>query len=699
MKKFLLVLFSIIIPVMSFSQNVIIARNCDPNYNYSPDRFAEIYNAGNAAVNLTGWTLENIQGESVKFSWLLSGTINPGETKICGNANTTGQTITPDFTATWIGTSWNGTGGDGTVLKNTSGTVVDSAVQHDATGTFSNKEMKRKLTVTSPTATYDASQWVFSTVNDANDVFPGSHGTVFRTTTSGTLWGTANNWDDEVPTATVDAYIPVTVAAKADGPIASPNVCNNLTIASGGSLSIPVNKALTVNGTLSIDASATPGTLTVSSTSSGNGSLIVDGTVTGNATVQRYIAAYTAGTGAGNGWHEIGCPVQSMNITSSSSFYPGTNDDLYKWDETATDGKNWRNYKASSFNFSAGEGYLVAHNGDITYSYTGTLNTSSVTINSLTTGGTGNGWHLLGNPFPSAIKWKDGNWTLTNVGGVAEIWDEASASYVPVNANDIIPSTNGFFVQVSGGTGSVTIPAAARVHDATNNFKKTTATPTETLVFKITDDANSYSDESILGFKPNATKDWDIAFDAHKLMSMVKTAPQIWTLSKNQKFLVNYLPEPTASEDIPLQFKPGVSTVYHLTFNGVDSFNGTSFVLEDLKTGQKIDLSQQNSYDFSATTDESENRFVLHINGVTGVPSVNKTDGIQVYSFSKTIYLHGQKSLNGKISVFNTLGQKVYEGTLNGTIRQHILLNQRAGIYFVRLEESNRVVTRKVFIQ
>jgi len=124
-------------------------------------------------------------------------------------------------------------------------------------------------------------------------------------------------------------------------------------------------------------------------------------------------------------------------------------------------------------------------------------------------------------------------------------------------------------------------------------------------------------------------------------------------------------------------------------------------VLEDLQTGQKIDLSQQSSYDFSATTNDEESRFVLHINGVTAVPSLRKTDGIQIFAYGETVYLRasGQKSLNGKVSVFNMLGRQVYTGSLNGMKSQKISLNRKTGIYFVRVENGNKLVTRKVFIK
>jgi len=542
--------------------------------------------------------------------------------------------------------------------------------------------MKRKLTVTSPTATYDVNQWVFSTVNDANDVIPGFHGTVWRKTTSHTIWETSSNWDDETPTATVDAYIPGGVSPHIDNTVTFAE-CKSLTIASGGTLTVPAGNALTVNGDLSIDASATPGTLVVASDATGNGSLIVNGTVTGSATVQRYIAAYTPGQD--DGWHEIGSPVNNMTI-SGSDFAPGANDDLYAWDEATN---TWLNNKVSGnsiTNLTNGNGYLISYQNTATKSFNGTLNNSDVSFSNLSYNTTrGNGWHLLGNPFSSAITWGVANWVLTGVSVVAKVWNETAANYSDISSGGIIPSTNGFFIQVISGTNSFTIPATDRTHNITDNYKNASETSQkETLKFKVNNDANNYYDVNTLGFKTNATEGWDIAFDSHKLFSFIKTAPQLWTVSKDQQFSTNYLPEVTAAYDVPLDFRAGVNTVYHLNVTGVNSFENTSLVLEDLQTGQKIDLNQQSSYDFSATTDDEERRFVLHINGVTAVPSLRKIDGIQVFAYGKTIYLRasGQKSLNGKVSVFNVLGRQVYIGSLNGMKSQKISLNRKTGIYF-----------------
>ncbi len=512
--------------------------------------------------------------------------------------------------------------------------------------------------------------WIKWNAISSNEHLPLAHEWAGKT---GTGWATADNWDGEIPTSSDDVIVP---SGLSDYPVISVTTnadCHNLVIATGAQL-------------------------TIASDSTGNGSFIVSGTTSGNVTVQRYIKKFTSNdvNSPGNGWHEIGCPVTSMPIdkTDWDPTYTGTKNDLYYWSETEN---KWKNYRNTAFDFTDDKGYLVANDEDLTHVFTGTLKNDNLPFTDLSK--SKNGWHLLGNPYPSALTWGDGNWQLDHVMGNAKIWDENRGNYTDVSSGGIIPSTNGFFVQVTSGTNSLTIPAADRVHKTQNNYKNTLSTQKETLRFKVTNDANHYYDECTLGFKADATEGCDNAFDSHKLFSIVSTAPSLWTVSNGEDFSTNYLPETATAYDVPLHFRAGVNSVYHLTIKGADSFDNTGLVLEDLQTGKKIDLNHTDSYDFSDTKDDDVNRFVLHINGVTAVPTVNEAGGIQVFAYGSTLYLHGQDRLNGKVSVFNTLGQKVYEGLLNGAARQQIRIRQKAGIYFVRLEENGHLFTNKVFIQ
>lgn len=670
----------------SFAQ-ILIARNCDPENNFEPDRFAEIYNAGATPVDLTNWTLENIQNGDFKFEWILSGDILAGETKVCGRSDNTDQTITPDFTADWIGNSWYGKGGCGTVLKN-NGIVIDSAVQHDLTETFENRQMKRKLTVTSPSITYDVDEWVFTNVENAMDMIPGFHGTVWRG--SAILWKTTSNWDNEAPTSTTNAIIPGGFAKypEVDNSNPSPGICNNLIINSGAVLTIRVDKALTVNGTITNYAGNTG--IVIESSEGGNGSLISSSTA--DATVQRQIGAYT---GAGDGWHTISSPVASMTV-AGSDFLPGDNDDLYKWDEV---NYIWNNYKANIFDFTAGEGYLVAYESNTINSFVGTLNSEDKTFTDLSkTADKGEGWHLLGNPFPSAIKWKDGNWNMSNIGGIAKIYDEEAGNYNDINVNGTIPSTNAFFVQVSDATNAITIPAASKVHSATDNYKNSNVNGLEeTLKLTINNDENTFYDVTRVAFNADAENSFDWDFDSHKMYGQA-VAPQMWTVSEGEEYSLNTLPYVADNVVLPLNFKAGVNTTYHINAEGLETFFMTSDIyLEDKTTEIMINLRNQSMYSFQAQIDDATDRFQLHFYGVNNTQEIEDVNAPIIYAFNNTINILS-KSSNSNIVVFNAMGQKVYSTSLNAG-ENSFKLNETTGVYIIQVQNAKGVYSQKVMIK
>lgn len=690
-------------------QHLLISEVADPSDNGNA-RFVELYNAGSSAIDFgtEAWYL-SIQVNGGTFTDVqLTGKVGPGETYVTSYSTNNFQS-SYGFNSN-LNTGFNGDGNDGYFLYkgggHSTGTLVDAygVINQDGAGTdwdYTDRHAVRNASVTQPNPTWTSSEWTISSGAVA-DMTPGTHGNCITWNgKSSSAWSTVGNWvGGSTPTSNKNIILPAGVSntLAIDGTAASPNECNNLTIASGDALTIPAGKALTVSGNLINNNSDNSG-LIIQSDATGNGSLIVDGSVTGDAKVYRYIAKFT---GDDNGWHEIGCPVASFAV-SGSTWDPtlvGTYNDLYYWDESQ---HLWMNYRDAGFNLSPNKGYLVANDANLDHFFTGVLNNTNITDGSLTyTTGSFAGSNLLGNPYPCALKWNDGNWTLTNVGGVAHIWNDAAGNYTSLQSNGIIPSTNGFFVTVNstGGSGSVTIPLASRVHASQSNYKKAAEVQRKSeLKFKITDNANGFYDVSYVGFKPNATEGWDMAFDGYKFFSMISTAPEIWTVINHKNFSVNYLPEVSTPYDVPLDFKPGVSSVFHLSISGIDSFDHPNFVLEDKKTGKMIDLTKQTVYDFSANANDDKDRFVLHINGVTAVPSLNRKGSLEIFSYGKTIYLKADKNLNGLVSVYNTMGQKVYEGRLNGMNKQIIPLNDKRGIYIVRVERAGGMMIKKVFIQ
>jgi len=154
---------------------VLISEMCDPRLNYLTDRFIEIYNAGAASVDLTGWSLVAVGNWGDIFTWPLSGSIEPGEALVAGDRTTTIPFQVDFADEAWSSNNslWNGKVGDGAKLLNASSIVVDYAVV-DGTA-FENEDYVRKYGVVNPSTTYDPSEWTATEVDYPTDGSPGTH--------------------------------------------------------------------------------------------------------------------------------------------------------------------------------------------------------------------------------------------------------------------------------------------------------------------------------------------------------------------------------------------------------------------------------------------------------------------------------------------------------------------------------------------
>lgn len=458
---------------------------------------------------------------------------------------------------------------------------------------------------------------------------------------------------------------------------------NNLTIDAGSIFSIASGKQLTVTGTLTNNG-GTAG-LVLKSDATGTASLI-NSTAGVNATVERYITHYTSNT---DGWRLVSSPV---NAAAIGNFAPGTNDDFYGYDEA---NNLWINYKVSPFGFTNGLGYLSSYETSATKSFSGALNTADVTITNLSLTPTkGNGWQLLGNPYASAIKWNDGNWTLSNVNTTAKRLNNGG-TYTDLAANDIIPSMNGFFVQVSNATNSIKIPAASRTHSSANILNKSSVA--ERLDLKVSSIGNNTYVEATIKTNANATNGFDTGYDANFLAGMYG-APQLYSIVANGNLSTNSIPTISGNIAIPLGFVPGIATNYSFSADGLANFSHcTSITLEDLKTNTTQNLMQNPVYNFTATTTDNANRFVLHFDTSVGVNEIGKTNG-GIYAYDNSIYVNANEQIK-QIRVYNAMGQLVKTlNNVNGL--QKINMNGNAtGYYIVRVVSDKNVYSEKVLVK
>lgn len=468
---------------------------------------------------------------------------------------------------------------------------------------------------------------------------------------------------------------------------ASEVITNDVTVESGGTLEVSAGMSLTVNGNLS-----NSGTITLLSDGTGKpagnatGSLIVNGTITGNINIQRNIDGYSSSS---DGWHLISTPMPTTTV-ATSDFNPGANDDLYWYDE-AND--IWRNYKTSSFDMVKGKGYLCAYETGEVKVFTGNPNNSDVSVTGLTVDGSGTvteaGWNLVGNPFASAITWSN-TWG-SDIVATAKIYSDADGNYIDVTAGSAIPSMQGFFIQVISST-SMTIPTSAQAH-STNNWLK--QKEMETLKIKVSGGTNSFSDVTRIKFNEEATSSFDVDFDSHKLFGQ-STAPQLYSNINGELFSTNTFPTSEEPEDVEMNFKPGTSGEYTLEVLDNSISNMNSIYLEDRLTGQIVDLSANPSYAFSAEVGNEENRFKLHF-GATGVEEVQK-ESLQAYFSGGQLYILGEEG-KAELKMFNLQGQELFSEIVMLNIQYNRTLSLQAGIYLVSLQTEKSIKTAKIIIK
>ncbi|MBN2173712.1 MAG: hypothetical protein JW731_06255 [Bacteroidales bacterium] len=481
-------------------------------------------------------------------------------------------------------------------------------------------------------------------------------------------WSNPANWNNGVPGCVSDVVInsglnyPMIPATKATVAV------GNLVIAAGG--------ALTVEGSLLVDDD-----LTIQS----NGSIIENGTV--EVLGQTFVEQ--ACNGGADVYHMISTPLDYAQAIIFLGQY------LREWDETA---QTWNNIVAPSTVLSKGKGYSLNAVSPQTFVFdNGDLNHGDVTKSGLsyTMGGPDPllaGFHLVGNPFPSALDFTMAGWNLTDVANNVWVWnngnymvgDGAATGTLP---GDIIPALNGFFVMATAAGGSVTMPQAARVHGFVPFYKKSSE---GRLAFNIS--GNGFEDNIVVNVNDEATPGLDQNLDAFKLFGL-DAAPQLYTMAEEAPLTLNYFP---STDFVNLYLEVGADATYTISAEGMETFaSNVTLHLEDLKEGTIVDLKDTPEYNFEAMTGDDPERFMLHF-GTVGIEN-SAAEQIHVFANHGQVYVNLPANINGQVDIYNVMGQKIASEEVYGGSNS---VSVNSGInYIVRVVTESGVKTEKVFVE
>jgi hypothetical protein len=164
-------------PCPSIDPRVLLTEIADPVNRYQA-RFVELYNAGDHAIDLGGWTLNKyLNGSSKTASGAveLSGILEPNAYRVVANTGfVSAFGSAPDWTSSYI----SGTGDDVYDLRDASGHVQDvfGQVGVDGSGTaweYTDGKAVRKVAIDRPNPVFDLSEWtLFSKVKGTEQQAP-----------------------------------------------------------------------------------------------------------------------------------------------------------------------------------------------------------------------------------------------------------------------------------------------------------------------------------------------------------------------------------------------------------------------------------------------------------------------------------------------------------------------------------------------
>ncbi len=492
-------------------------------------------------------------------------------------------------------------------------------------------------------------------------------------------------------------------------------------IASTSSVIISGNVNLAVDETLTVNDLTTPSgnSFTLNSDATSTASLIINGSVSGAITVERYLANEQH-------WNFIASPVDLSGNTFSGIFSTNVPTELFRWAEAYEENGStgyWldmRNNYWSDSTFLPGFGYTLSYypTKSNTYALTGEPNNSSTTVLlTRTAGSSGEGWNLVGNPFPCTLAANtnaDGTNNFLNQNAAAiddsfealYFWDETigtSGDYVAVNnTSDASYINNGraFMVKAaSSGNSTLNFNTSIRKHADATVFKAGRQIPRISLeVSNSTGLRNTVRFAFMEGMSPGV----DPSYDAGKYQGNPDIA------------LYSFLPEPDGNQYEILALPPldeastvqlGLRTTQAGSFTfSVTKFEnfetGTPVTLEDRLTGDQVDLSVNPQYNFTVDQPgEYNQRFTLHFKSGVGIGENVPDNQPQINSVTGYLTIRNLSPANYNLQVIDMAGRLLINERFaaDGSYQQPVGL--QPGIYIVRIQSAKINFSEKLFIR
>lgn len=422
---------------------------------------------------------------------------------------------------------------------------------------------------------------------------------------------------------------------------------NNINVnKTGGTLqlasTVNLRRALTVSSATTIESDGYLVLLSTSDGTTGNariGTLPAGASITGNVTVQRYMSD------EGRIYRYISAPVSGFSVAALQSFVPvtgpftgsstcsgcTTNPSMYYYNETIAGNADagWERFPVSSNSetLQTGRGYAVFVRddiipGNVRIDWLGPVHQGiiSLPVSFTNTGNPGgDGWNLVGNPYPSSIDWDFASgWTKTNIsgtiavrdngaGGIFRYWDGATGSLT----NGEIATGQSIWVRATASSPVLTINENAKTSVTAAFYRKKSEEPINFLAINLSKD--DIFDYAYIRLREEALNTLD-EYDGPKLNNALF---DVFTFSSDSiPMAINALSELNCENVIDIGMGDLTPGTYRLSFLQSGLFESYVLQLRDRYLNNTVNLGRDEEYIFTVDNNpgsKSTKRFGVYL--------------------------------------------------------------------------------------
>jgi len=412
-------------------------------------------------------------------------------------------------------------------------------------------------------------------------------------------------------------------------------------------------------------------------------------------------------------------PWVNLKKAASGSNYPYNNGSIDDHDPVTGAEAGFGNAQPV---FETGRGYLVAYNYDAgqgpvypstMHNFTGSLNYGDVPVTLIRTGSL---YQLIGNPYPSYLDWEDPDWTRNGLASSENqssgfdywVFDDgpSGGNYLVGNSTGTystgisrrIAPMQGFFVKVNNTSGAFTFSESVRSH-GTQDWVESAISRNNLLRLQLTTSQNNFHDELMIDFR----EQFSGQEGTEKFYSMNTYAPELWSVKNGHIYTIDRYKKVTSDLKVNVSVKCGVTGTYTITATNINDFALSNIVyLEDLKTGNKVNLKETGSYSFTGSPNDNKDRFTLYFAEITGKEELASARKVNIFSYGKDVFINTGNENTGRceVYIYDEIGRLIESGRCqpaNGNVKYTTL--RKPGVYIIKVLTGSGVTTTKVIIQ